>query len=133
MTSISKFRATLAAGAAVAASAAVLMAPGTANAASYSDCKKGNICFYTGSNGTGHMCQWDGNDSDWRGGGITCSWAGTHNVKSVYNNGFASGYKDVVYYTGANYQNRIGCTKVGNQGNLAGTYKLRSHKWVTSC
>ncbi|MGW0825183.1 peptidase inhibitor family I36 protein [Streptomyces sp. NPDC002845] len=133
MTSISKTRATLAAGAALVAGAAVMIMPGTAQAASYSDCKKGDICFYTGYNGTGKMCSWDGNDSDWRGGSIRCSWAGTNNVKSVYNNGYNSGKKDVVYYKKADYKDRVGCTKVGKQGNLAGTYKVRSHKWVTSC
>jgi Peptidase inhibitor family I36 len=121
---------------------AVIALPASAQAgptASYSDCPKGDICFYTGKNGTGRMCNWEGNDSDWRRGAIRCSWSGTRNVRSVYNNGYDSGNKDVAYYVGANYKDsngnprRIGCTKVGKQGNLAGTYKLRSHKWIRNC
>lgn len=99
--------------------------------AAYSDCESGEICFYTGDNGTGKMCAWDGNDSDWRNGAVQCSWAADNNVRSVYNNGTSG--KAVVYYSGANHENRKGCTTKGKKGNLAGTYKLRSHKWVNSC
>lgn len=101
--------------------------------AAYADCKSGNICFYTGDNGTGKMCQWTGNDDDWRNGAIQCSWAADNNVRSVYNNGVSGTYTAVIYYSGANYQTRKGCTTLGKKGNLAGTYKLRSHKWATKC
>lgn len=99
--------------------------------AAYSDCEKGDICFYTKDNGKGKMCAWSGNDNDWRNGSIQCSWAADSNVRSIHNNG-TSGMA-VVYYSGANYENRKGCTAKGKKGNLAGTYKLRSHKWVNRC
>lgn len=100
-------------------------------AASYSDCPKGDVCFYSGSNGTGNMCNWDVSDPDWRSGAITCF--GVTTPRSIYNNGYAGGYDDVVYYINTGYNDRIGCTRVGVQGNLAGTYVVRSHQWVTSC
>ncbi len=129
----SALRTSLAAGTAAAAFAVVLVAPGTAQAASYDDCQSGDVCFYTGANGSGQMCAWDGDDPDWRTGAVKCTWAATTNVRSVYNNGTKGVYQDVVYYSGKDYTNRIGCTKVGKKGNLTGTYRLRSHKWVTSC
>ncbi|MGW4871331.1 peptidase inhibitor family I36 protein [Streptomyces chartreusis] len=94
-------------------------------------CPSGDICFYSGDDGTGDRCNWDGNDNDWRNGAIRCSWSADKNVRSVFNNG-TSGMA-VVYYSGANYETRKGCTTKGKKGNLAGTYKLRSHKWVSSC
>lgn len=124
-------KASLFAGATLLAGIGVGITASPAQAASYADCTSGNICFYTGDNGTGKMCKWDGNDNDWRNGSIQCSWAADNNVRSVYNNGTSG--MSVVYYSGANYETRKGCTKSGVKGNLAGTYKLRSHKWVSSC
>ncbi|WP_446047723.1 peptidase inhibitor family I36 protein [Streptomyces olivaceus] len=105
-------------------------APAQATATAYS-CPSGDICFYTGDDGTGDRCNWNGNDNDWRNGAIKCSWAADKKVRSVYNNGTSG--KAVVYYNGADYQTRKGCTTKGKKGNLAGTYTLRSHKWVSSC
>jgi hypothetical protein len=108
----------------------VTSAPAQAQARAYS-CPSGDICFYSGDDGTGDRCNWDANDADWRNGTTRCSWSADKNVRSVYNNG-TSGMA-VVYYSGANYETRKGCTTKGKKGNLAGTYKLRSHKWVSSC
>ncbi|MEU0169564.1 peptidase inhibitor family I36 protein [Streptomyces iakyrus] len=108
----------------------VTSAPAQAQVRTYS-CPSGDICFYSGDDGTGDRCNWDGNDNDWRNGATKCSWSADKNVRSVYNNG-TSGMA-VVYYGGANYETRKGCTTKGKKGNLAGTYKLRSHKWVSSC
>ena len=99
--------------------------------ASYSDCNAGNVCFYTGFNGSGSMCKWSVADPDWTSGAIKCGWASTHNVESVYNHGTSTGFSGVRYYLRTNYQSSIGCTPQGKQGNLAGTYQLRSHQWVT--
>lgn len=96
-------------------------------------CPSGYVCFWTGANFTGSKCQWDVADPDWQGGSIRCSWSATHNVKSVFNAGTSSA-TGVAYYSGANYQNRKGCTRQQHGGNLAGTYKLRSHRWISgSC
>ncbi|WP_240797777.1 peptidase inhibitor family I36 protein [Streptomyces sp. F001] len=96
-------------------------------------CPSGYVCFWTGSNFTGSKCQWDVADPDWQGGSIRCSWSATHNVKSVFNAGTSSA-TGVAYYSGANYVNRKGCTRQQHGGNLAGTYKLRSHRWISgSC
>src|SRR6266516_4905918 len=93
--------------------------------ASYSDCRAGYACFYTGANGTGSMCAWPVADPDWTSGTYVCSWATTHNVFSVYNHGTTPNFTGVVYYLQTNYRSRIGCTPQGRQGNLAGTYQLR--------
>ena len=76
---------------------------------------------------------WDVADPDWLSGSIQCSWADTDNVRSVYNNSGPEGgheWTGVVYYLGANYDDRIGCTRNFQGGNLAGTYKVRSHEWT---
>lgn len=65
-------------------------------------CAAGNVCFYTGSNGTGSKCSWSVADPDWRTGSIVCSWAATTNVRSVWNNGTSSSYSGVRYYLSAN-------------------------------
>ncbi|MFD5648332.1 hypothetical protein [Streptomyces sp. NPDC127039] len=36
----------------------------------------------------------------------------------------------VIYYSGKDYEDRIGCTKATVKGNPAGTYRLRSHHWA---
>jgi hypothetical protein len=97
-------------------------------------CNTGNVCFWTGPDGTGSRCTWSGADPDWATGSIVCSWALTQNVKSVWNRGTSSSFTGVRYYLQTNYTSPIGCTRQGQSGNLAGTYKLRSHKWIsTSC
>lgn len=112
------------------ATAVAMTVPGSASAASW-DCPGGNICFYSGDNGSGQRCVWDTDDRDWRNGADQCSWAADKNVRSVFNNDTKPGFTGVVYYKGANYDDRAGCTKQGQKGNLAGTYKLRSHQWTT--
>lgn len=92
-------------------------------------CSSNSICFYTGSDGTGSKCEWYEHDTDWLSGSTTCSWGGTTNVRSIWNRKSVA----VKYYSGANYTGYIGCTKPGIAGNLAGTYKVRSHMLVSSC
>ncbi|MFF0158867.1 peptidase inhibitor family I36 protein [Streptomyces sp. NPDC005263] len=123
--------------AALAVSAAVattLALPTSASAAPTAvDCATGHICFWTGANFTGSKCSWDTADPDWQSGDVRCSWAATTNVKSVWNAGTGD-FSGVAYYKGANYSDRVGCTRQQQGGNLAGTYKVRSHKWITgSC
>lgn len=93
-------------------------------------CPVGDVCFYTGSLGQGARCNWNIADPDWTTGTLQCSWATTTNVKSVWNNG-TSGASGVTYYLGANFTGRIGCTRQQSRGDLAGTYKLRSHTWTS--
>ncbi|MGW1563304.1 peptidase inhibitor family I36 protein [Streptomyces sp. NPDC002144] len=121
----------------LAASAAVAaVVPGTATAASAAapkvSCPSGYVCFYTGFNYTGSKCQWDVQDPDWTSGTYACSWATTSNVKSVWNAGTDSSLTGVAYYLNKNYSNRVGCTRQGHGGNLQGTYKVLSHKWIDS-
>lgn len=69
----------------------------------------------------------------WQSGSVRCSWAATTNVKSVWNAGTGSS-TGIAYYLGADYEDRIGRTRQQHGGNLAGTYKVRSHKWISgSC
>ncbi|MCG8927220.1 peptidase inhibitor family I36 protein [Lentzea sp. CC55] len=76
---------------------------------------------------------WDVADPDWTSGSVKCSWAADREVKSVYNRGTSSA-KGVVFYRNTGYNNRIGCTRQGQKGDLAGTYQVRSHQWTSgSC
>lgn len=118
--------AALAAGAAVAATLAL---PGTASAAP-SGCLEEYVCFYSGKDYTGDRCIWSQSDPDWWNGFISCSWADDKNVKSVFNNGTSDRFTGVAYYLDKDYEDRVGCTKQGKGGNLAGTYKVRSHRWI---
>ncbi|MDQ3235378.1 MAG: peptidase inhibitor family I36 protein [Pseudobdellovibrionaceae bacterium] len=92
----------------------------------YSDCPGGNICFFNGPGGTGKMCSWREHDEDWTSGGSVCSWATDMNVKSVINN---TAWR-IEYFKKPGYKDRVGSTHSGVQGNLAGTYKLGSHRKV---
>jgi hypothetical protein len=97
-------------------------------------CSTGNVCFWTGFDGTGSRCMWDVADPNWATGAYVCSWARTTNVKSVWNRGTNSSLTGVAYYLRPNYSDRIGCTPQGARGNLRGTYMLWSHRWInTSC
>ncbi|WP_433531790.1 peptidase inhibitor family I36 protein [Micromonospora sp. CA-263727] len=94
------------------------------------ECPSGNVCFWSGSNGTGSRCIWNGDDPDWRSGSAICSWSATSPVRSVFNNGRDPAFSGVAYYLNTNYGSRVGCTPQGARGNLTGTYSPRSHQWV---
>ncbi|MET8763785.1 peptidase inhibitor family I36 protein [Lentzea sp. NPDC004782] len=94
------------------------------------DCNTGNVCFWNGFGGTGGRCMWDVADPDWTSGTVKCSWATTKEVKSVYNRGTSSSLTGVVFYRNTGYNDRIGCTRQGQKGDLAGTYQVRSHQWT---
>ena len=104
-------------------------------AAAAAVCATGDVCFWTGKNFSDSKCEWSNADNDWQVAPVVCSWSATTNVASVYNAGTSTSFTGVAYWTTANYSgNRIGCTPQGHGGNLAGTYKLRSHKWIqTAC
>jgi hypothetical protein len=91
-------------------------------AAAY-NCSNGYFCIYSNWNGTGTRCQWSqrskANTAD------DCSFIqrGT-NVRSVWNR---TGHR-VQYYTGTNYNGRVGSTASGKGGNLQGNYQIRSFK-----
>lgn len=123
VTNVRKLASVLGVGVGAAALVLTAVGPSTAAPAAYS-CPVGNVCFYSGTDGSGQRCNWQVDDPDWRGGSTVCSWSGSSNVRSVYNNA----YSDVAYYLGANYSNYVGCTVVGDSGNLTGSgYKIRSH------
>lgn len=103
----------------------------TTAADGYDRCPKGEVCFFSDRGGGGYVCSWDSNAPNWLGGFAQCTDFTI--PRSVYNNGYVGNLDDVVYYTGANYQNRIGCTGVGIRGDLTDTYTIRSHRWVKSC
>lgn len=104
--------------------AARIVSPHEIANATFSDCPAGDLCFYTGLNGTGKMCHWGVIDPDWASGQIVCSWALTNNVCSIFNRWTGT----VDYYTSPNYVNHIGSTARDVAGNLACSYKLRSHR-----
>jgi Peptidase inhibitor family I36 len=115
----------------------VLMAPGSAGAAPALArtpdpwrCSPGFVCFYSGKDGTGDRCQWQFSSRDWSSGEVTCDWAGTKKVVSVYNRSAVPGTAGVAYYAKAGYKSRVGCQRQGVRGNLEKPRKLRSHRWV---
>lgn len=110
----------------------------------YHRCPAGSVCFFSGHNGTGEMCSWTGDDSDWLTGSERCEWTREQPVRSIFNNNQErTTLHDVAYYRGVNFTpagydlsrptQRTGCTGVNQQGNLAGTYAPLSHRWVEHC
>jgi peptidase inhibitor family I36 len=97
-------------------------------------CPSGYVCFYSGAAGTGRACQWWGADDNWLAGSVTCSWARTDSVESVYNNGTSTAFNGVRYYTQTDYRTSVGCIPRGAHGTLNTSRLLRSHKWESgSC
>ncbi|MFD1147022.1 peptidase inhibitor family I36 protein [Saccharothrix hoggarensis] len=104
--------------------AAATVAPAataTASTGAAWDCTDNYICFFKGADGTGERCQYS--KSHPRANEI-CSW-GLVNAHSVRNRS----NDRVHYYAEHNYRSRIGSTVAGDQGNLAGTYTIRSLKF----
>ncbi|GHH88811.1 serine/threonine-protein kinase [Streptomyces capitiformicae] len=110
----------------------------------YHRCPEDSVCFFSEHNGTGKMCSWRGDDTEWLSGEETCAWAGDRPVRSVYNNIAAA--RDVVgvaYFRGPDFSpagddrrrpvQRTGCTSINSMGNLSGTYAPRSHRLVSDC
>ncbi|MFF5768595.1 peptidase inhibitor family I36 protein [Streptomyces tanashiensis] len=123
---------------ALALGAALATSTGTATAATpWQGCAVGDICVYSELNGYGSVCAWDGDDPDWQGGAIRCSWSSTKAVKSIWNRGTggSGSYRHVKFYFGADSTNYYACAAQGFKGNTgpdAGA-KLKSHQWVTNC
>ncbi|WP_158852792.1 peptidase inhibitor family I36 protein [Saccharothrix deserti] len=95
-------------------------ASASATAAAW-DCSDNFICFYQEADGKGKKCQYSKNHP--RANEI-CSWGlvNAHSVRNLSN--------DRVHYCAEhNYKSRIGSTVAGDQGNLAGTYTIRSLKF----
>jgi hypothetical protein len=99
-------------------------APTTPTTAAYKtqyNCTPAYFCIYSDWNGGGTRCQWQqsskANTAD------DCSFIQRgQNVRSVWN---GTGHR-VQYYTGTNYQSRVGSTPAGAGGNLQGSYQIRS-------
>ncbi|WP_245697151.1 protein kinase domain-containing protein [Streptomyces phaeochromogenes] len=113
----------------------------------YHRCPADSVCFFSEPNGSGEMCSWDEDDTDWLSGPDTCEWTGDQPVKSIFNNSSddENGLGAVAYFRGRDFtpvgadvtrenaRNRTGCTSQRNQGNLAGTYAPLSHRWIARC
>ncbi|AQU66912.1 protein kinase domain-containing protein [Streptomyces niveus] len=107
----------------------------------YERCPAGSACFFSERNGRGEMCGWANDDMNWLSGEETCSWSRYRPVKSVFNNDRERERNHALAYfwepdwkpRPADADERIGCTNVGVQGNLAGFYAPLSHKWIPSC
>ncbi len=97
----------------------------------YHRCPANSACFFTEKDGNGEMCSWTAASTDWTTG---CAWADERPVRSVFNNADEfDPFHALAYYQRPGYQHRKGCTSVHSQGNLAGTYRVQSHQWLTSC
>jgi serine/threonine protein kinase len=102
----------------------------------YARCDRGDVCFFTESDGQGEMCPWFDNESNWLGGNITCDWAKGTNPKSAFNNGYdGDAYNDVALYSKTGWTSSVGCVQSNAKVNFSGGEGLfiRSHKWVTAC
>ncbi|GAA3088581.1 hypothetical protein GCM10010449_10390 [Streptomyces rectiviolaceus] len=111
----------------------------------YHRCLKLSVCFFSEQNGNGEMCVWGSDDRNWLKAPGTCAWARTEPVKSIFNHGDATrADHNVAYWLGEDFRydwdnpererdEPVGCTSVNQQGNLSGTYRPRSHKWVPDC
>ncbi|MFI6648361.1 protein kinase [Streptomyces sp. NPDC050529] len=110
--------------------------PGAARtAAGYDRCGPGNVCFFSGADGGGEMCAWEGDDPDWADGQNDCSWARTSSAGSIYNNGVADpkGFNHVTYFAEAGLRKRLGCIERGQRRNLTLMQSVRSHTWAKTC
>ena len=88
-------------------------------ALAYADCDSGYICFFSGASGGGNKCQWSAALIS----STNCSWMnGGTPAKSVYNR-TSHRYH---YYLDSHYNNRLGSTLSGAQGNLTGNYTVGS-------
>ncbi|MFD8598090.1 protein kinase [Kitasatospora sp. NPDC059646] len=111
-------------------------APGS-SLVGYDRCLSGNVCFFAEPDGNGRMCSWEGDETDWLGGASRCSWADRQTPRSVFNNGIGPESGEplvhVVYYAGAQLQDRIDCLPRGTRQNLDLTRSPRSHVWTERC
>ncbi|WP_029391628.1 serine/threonine-protein kinase [Streptomyces xiaopingdaonensis] len=99
----------------------------------YIRCPENNVCFFSERNGNGDMCSYRGSDGDWA-KGDGCAWTRRKPVSSLFNNGdLKNPYYKVEFYLRPHYKARVGCTSINQQGNLTGTYRVRSHRWVRDC
>jgi hypothetical protein len=100
---------------------AVVPAASAAPTAAAWDCSDNYICFYEGADGTGKKCQYS---KSHRKANEICSWGlvKPHSVRNRSND-------RVHYYAEHDFDKRIGSTVAGDQGNLAGTYTIRSIKF----
>jgi hypothetical protein len=95
-------------------------------------CSTGDMCAWTGLDGTGSRCAWTNADNDWRAGATVCSWASSTNVQSIYNHGTSASYSGVAFYSGANYSGFLFCVPQGWIADIsAGGLNIRSHKWIS--
>ncbi|MFC0625327.1 peptidase inhibitor family I36 protein [Kribbella deserti] len=92
-------------------------------------CSIGEICFFSGTDGTGRVCSWTGADDDWLAGTVTCPWARTDSAESVRNNITNTAFTGIRYYISTAYRNTVGCIPRGARGNLQTSRLLRSHNW----
>ncbi|MCX4560371.1 protein kinase [Streptomyces phaeochromogenes] len=113
----------------------------------YHRCPADSVCFFSEPNGSGEMCSWEEDDTDWLSDPDTCEWTSGQPVKSIFNNSSddENGLGAVAYFRGRDFtpvgadvtrenaRNRTGCTSQRNQGNLAGTYAPLSHRWIARC
>ncbi|MDT3396786.1 peptidase inhibitor family I36 protein [Streptomyces sp. B1866] len=93
-------------------------------------CPSKNVCFYTGTSGSGQRCAWNVSDNDWLRGDVKCSWASPLPVvRSMYISAGAAG--SVTYYAAINHVNPIGCMNgrpTGTGGTFVEPISILSHR-----
>ncbi|WP_196279279.1 peptidase inhibitor family I36 protein [Catellatospora vulcania] len=102
------------------------------------DCPVGDLCVWSGYDGTGSRCNWANADNDWMNAPVTCSWSGYNKVKSIYNRGQSTSFLGVMLYKNTNYPSNAiwDCIAQGSKmsfisGISDGVY-LASHRWTNS-
>ncbi|MFF6773826.1 protein kinase [Streptomyces sp. NPDC012637] len=104
----------------------------------YERCTPGAVCFFSGRDGKGEVCVWQGGSRNWaRSDAARCPWATTGPVASAFNNGFGSeegtGLPAVDYYAAAEFRQPLGCLRQGTRITFREPVRPLSHEWRTSC
>ncbi|WP_338494348.1 protein kinase [Streptomyces sp. SJL17-4] len=109
--------------------------PETGTAAGYERCTARSVCFFSGADGGGEMCEWEHDQPDWSDTGTGCDWALTRTPRSVFNNGGAdpAGYVDVAYFADKDWKDDLGCVRRGERRDLALDRPIASHIWAKDC
>ncbi|MEV5201898.1 peptidase inhibitor family I36 protein [Streptomyces sp. NPDC053720] len=128
------FRTLLTTAATVTAGVALVLTPGTAEAAQKAwSCPSGYVCLYTGTGGTGQRCYTDISIERW-----TTPSCNTVKFQSSFNNGTSAGGVNHVHaYTKYSYGGGDYHFVRGNKGRLTSEehqrgISLKSIKWTSS-
>lgn len=128
----------VAAGSALGLTGGMIAWGGEAPEPGYERCTPGAVCFFSGRDGRGEICLWQGGSTDWvKNDASRCAWAATGPVGSAYNNGFGpaegTALPDVDYYAATGFREHLGCLRKGTRITFERPVRPRSHEWRARC